>query len=297
MEDSNEHTSLPVYLGFIPELGPDVLSNETIAHQKDDLTEKLSPESRRQVFCGVDSRAEVPHICLDEDEKVSDDAGITFDVKRVVAFPSNLAVAKRGIRWSPTRMTVSDLQSGLHLRSIPVICLDTNGKQHQVHRPVHQIPHYTFGRVVGFEDISLYLLFPTYIENRSAVNSGMKTFGYGWMAFSCLRYINATAQPMSSITMQYSPAGHTHLPPPRNSIQYLSIAVSFNRLENASTVLYRNDVIDAILDVTDNHLSQHQAAQKHGMPQTTLSDRLRGLPSKSEVTRPAQLLYKSQEAR
>ncbi|EGU71795.1 hypothetical protein HZS61_011602 [Fusarium oxysporum f. sp. conglutinans] len=57
-----------------------------------------------------------------------------------------------------------------------------------------------------------------------------------------------------------------------------------------------NDVIEAILDVTDNHLSQHQAAQKHGMPQTTLSDRLRGLPSKSEVTQPAQLLYKSQEA-
>jgi hypothetical protein len=32
------------------------------------------------------------------------------------------------------------------------------------------------------------------------------------------------------------------------------------------------------------------------MPQTTLSDRLRGLPSKSEVIQPAQLLYKSQEA-
>ncbi|EGU88937.1 hypothetical protein FOXB_00543 [Fusarium oxysporum f. sp. conglutinans Fo5176] len=58
-----------------------------------------------------------------------------------------------------------------------------------------------------------------------------------------------------------------------------------------------NDVIEAMLDVTVNHLSQHQAAQKHGMPQTTLSDRLRGLPSKSEVIQPAQLLYKSQESR
>jgi hypothetical protein len=58
-----------------------------------------------------------------------------------------------------------------------------------------------------------------------------------------------------------------------------------------------NDVIKAILDVTDNDLSHNQAAQKHGMPQTTLSDRLRGLPSKSEVTQPAQLLYKSQEVR
>ncbi|KAJ3453418.1 hypothetical protein MRS44_017665 [Fusarium solani] len=50
------------------------------------------------------------------------------------------------------------------------------------------------------------------------------------------------------------------------------------------------DVIQALLDVTDNGLSQNQAAQKNGVPQTTLSDRLRGLPSRSEVTQPAQLL-------
>jgi hypothetical protein len=33
------------------------------------------------------------------------------------------------------------------------------------------------------------------------------------------------------------------------------------------------------------------------MPQTTLSDRFRGLPSRSEITQPAQLLFKSQESR
>ena len=58
-----------------------------------------------------------------------------------------------------------------------------------------------------------------------------------------------------------------------------------------------DDVIQAILDVTDNGLSQNQAAQKNGVPQTTLSDRLRGLPSRSEVTQPAQLLSKSEESR
>ncbi|RYC78903.1 hypothetical protein BFJ63_vAg18219, partial [Fusarium oxysporum f. sp. narcissi] len=56
-----------------------------------------------------------------------------------------------------------------------------------------------------------------------------------------------------------------------------------------------DDVIEAMLDVTDNGLSQHEATQKHGMPQTTRSDRLRGIPPKSEVTHPAQLLSKSQE--
>ncbi|KAF4446915.1 hypothetical protein F53441_9493, partial [Fusarium austroafricanum] len=58
-----------------------------------------------------------------------------------------------------------------------------------------------------------------------------------------------------------------------------------------------DNVIEAILDVTDNGLSQNKAEQKHGIPQPTLSGRLRGVPPKSEVTHPAQLLSRSQESR
>lgn len=64
IEDPNEQISLAMCLEFAPELGPDVLSTETIARQKDDLAGKMSPESRRKAFCGLDSRAEIPHICL-----------------------------------------------------------------------------------------------------------------------------------------------------------------------------------------------------------------------------------------
>lgn len=58
-----------------------------------------------------------------------------------------------------------------------------------------------------------------------------------------------------------------------------------------------DDFIQAILDVTENGISQNQAAQKNGVPPTSLSDRLRGLPSRSEATQPAQLLSKSEESR
>ncbi|RYC77913.1 hypothetical protein BFJ63_vAg19213, partial [Fusarium oxysporum f. sp. narcissi] len=58
-----------------------------------------------------------------------------------------------------------------------------------------------------------------------------------------------------------------------------------------------DDVIQAILDVTENGRSQNQAAQKNGVPPTTHSYRVMGLPSKSEVTQPAQLLSKSEESR
>ncbi|EXK75695.1 hypothetical protein FOQG_19539 [Fusarium oxysporum f. sp. raphani 54005] len=207
MEDANEHISLAMYLYFTPELGPDILSRETIAHQKDDVAGKLSPESRRQLFCGIDSREEVAYICLDEDERVSDGAGVTFDIDSIVAFPSSLAVAKKGIHWSPTRMTVSDLQSDLHLRSIPVTFLDTNGKQHQVHRPVHQIPHYTFGRVIGFEDISLYLLFPNlYREEQKSSKLRDEDFRL-WMDGILLP---AIYQCYSTAHVQHYPSSYDH---------------------------------------------------------------------------------------
>ncbi|KAF6515691.1 hypothetical protein HZS61_004432 [Fusarium oxysporum f. sp. conglutinans] len=52
-----------------------------------------------------------------------------------------------------------------------------------------------------------------------------------------------------------------------------------------------------LLGVPQQRSPLRRAAQKNGVPPTTLSDRLRGLPSKSEVTQPAQLLSKSEESR
>ncbi|KAF6525446.1 hypothetical protein HZS61_011241 [Fusarium oxysporum f. sp. conglutinans] len=58
-----------------------------------------------------------------------------------------------------------------------------------------------------------------------------------------------------------------------------------------------DEVAEAMLDVTDNGLSQNKSAQKREIPRSTLGDRLRGLPSRPEVTQPAQLLSKPEESR
>ncbi|KAH7461483.1 hypothetical protein FOMA001_g19113 [Fusarium oxysporum f. sp. matthiolae] len=58
-----------------------------------------------------------------------------------------------------------------------------------------------------------------------------------------------------------------------------------------------DEVAETMLDVTDNGLSQNKSAQKREIPWSTLGDRLRGLPSRSEVTQPAQLLSKPEESR
>ncbi|PON20099.1 hypothetical protein TGAM01_v211022 [Trichoderma gamsii] len=136
IQSSAEQISLAQYLESTAGLGADVLSSMTLAGGEDDLARKVNAECRKKIFCGVDSESEAPLICLDKDEKVSRTAGVTFDVvDSIIGFPSSLSVAKRGIRWSPTRMTVSDLQSDLHLRSFPVTYFDAEGVQRQVHRP------------------------------------------------------------------------------------------------------------------------------------------------------------------
>ncbi|KAJ9494699.1 hypothetical protein H2202_009775 [Exophiala xenobiotica] len=159
----DQHVGLAEYLDSMEEKCPDILGMNRIASREDNLAGKIDAATRRKIFTGLVSDPQTsrpPHICLAKDDGPPGTIGITFDVDSITGFPSDLAVAKQGIRWHPTQMPVSDLRSSLHLRSLPVTYLDDSGHLHQVHRAVHQIPHYTFGRLVGFEDISLYFLFP-----------------------------------------------------------------------------------------------------------------------------------------
>ncbi|PVH90385.1 hypothetical protein DM02DRAFT_547899, partial [Periconia macrospinosa] len=157
------HIGLEEYLDRVGEevVCPDVLGSKTMTTHESNFASQMSEASRRYLYCGVRNDDISPvHICLKADDVASVDAEVTFDIDSVLGFPSSLAVAKQGIRWNPTQMAVSDLQSDLHLNSRLAHYVDRHGHAHSVSRPLHQLPHYTFGRLVGFEDISLYLVFP-----------------------------------------------------------------------------------------------------------------------------------------
>ncbi|KAF9890022.1 hypothetical protein FE257_006702 [Aspergillus nanangensis] len=168
------HTALADYLEQINPDGdfPDVLGSPMIATHGSNLAEQVTPERKQQVYCGVDSQQPdlLPtHLCIAADHHPGLAPEITLDIDSVGGFVKSLAVARQGIRWYPTQMPVSDLQSSLHLNPILVQYLDSNGRAHRVHRPLHQVPHYTVGRLMGFEDISMYLLFPRlYRENQQS---------------------------------------------------------------------------------------------------------------------------------
>ncbi|RKL03743.1 hypothetical protein BFJ70_g17255 [Fusarium oxysporum] len=206
-QTQREHIGLAAYLERTANICPEVLSSTRIASPEDDLSGKMSSSDRRRVYCGLGSGGQAPHICLNEDERIAHVAGVSFDVDSVTGFPSNLAIAKQGIRWSPTQMPVSDLQSDLHLCPRTVQYLDMVGNQRRVHRPVHQIPHYTFGRLIGFEDVSLYLLFPNlYREEQKSSRLRDEDFR-AWMDGVLLPIIH---NHYSNSHIQHYPSSYDH---------------------------------------------------------------------------------------
>ena len=164
-QEDREHVGIREYLDANANLCPDILASERVAVREDKLIDRIAAATRRKLYTGLCSEASAdqgipPHICLRKDEQRGNSVSSSFDVDSVVAFPTSLAVAKHGIQWHPSQTAVPALKSSLHLRSREVVFQDETGHTRTGHRPVHQIPHYVFGRLVGLESISLCLLFP-----------------------------------------------------------------------------------------------------------------------------------------
>src|SRR6185312_6867683 len=55
------------------------------------------------------------------------------------------------------------------------------------------------------------------------------------------------------------------------------------------------DIVRAIFDITENGISQHQAAEKYGIPQQTISSRFQGQTALDNQIQPGRHLSKNQE--
>jgi hypothetical protein len=62
-------------------------------------------------------------------------------------------------------------------------------------------------------------------------------------------------------------------------------------------VYTEDSLINAVLDIKNHQISIRQAAQKWGVPRSTLSDRLKGQIASADQVQPNQLLTKNQEAK
>lgn len=99
-----------------------------------------------------------PSLDLHADTVEPEGLQVYFDIDSAGGVASSLAVAKEGLKWKAGRSAVSNLQSSLHLNPIPVQWFDS--RRHSALRPLHQVPHLPFGRLVGFPEVEVYLIFP-----------------------------------------------------------------------------------------------------------------------------------------
>jgi hypothetical protein len=144
----------------------EVLSTPRLAQSNDPWIKNWSAEQREKVFCGTSGADSIhpPSIRLAQAEQKLGPAVVHFDIDSVLAHINSPAVSSQGLYWYPVQRPVSDLRSGLHLDSLPVKYFDRHGHPHSISVPVHHVKHYTLGRVAGFEDASVYALFPQLYE-------------------------------------------------------------------------------------------------------------------------------------
>jgi hypothetical protein len=86
-------------------------------------------------------------------------AKVSFDIDSTCCFPNSLGVARLGINWFPKGHAFLNLTADIHF-GLKVPVYNKRGVLTDKYAPLHKIPHYCFGTVLGMETLSIYIFFP-----------------------------------------------------------------------------------------------------------------------------------------
>lgn len=86
-------------------------------------------------------------------------AQVTFDIDSLCCFPSSLAIARQGINWFPRSHAFLNFSQDIHF-SLTVRAYNNRDDLVTRNLPLHTIPHYCFGTVIGMETLFIYMFFP-----------------------------------------------------------------------------------------------------------------------------------------
>lgn len=143
----------------------------------------------------------------------------TFDIDSLHCFPSSLGVAKMGIRWHPQMHPILNMTNDVHLGiRVPVTePVRPRGRRRRQSQPaettqpvpLHHIPHYCFGEVIGIERLCIYVFFPRLWspqcpkESATFINGDLQSLWYDAILAPSL---HAVIQDTN--TLQYLPASY-----------------------------------------------------------------------------------------
>lgn len=143
---------------------PELLSPQDISNM-----ELPSPAQWQYVFCGTpqqqEGRSRPKQICLHAEETQAVEGLIAFDVDSLLGFGSSLQLARKGLLFQPAPNSRQNMKTDVHItmqvpRQTQEVDADGNQQQRSHAALLRDIPHLQIGRLVGAEEISLYIIFP-----------------------------------------------------------------------------------------------------------------------------------------
>ena len=102
------------------------------------------------------------NLCLSQHYAISSKsrrAKEAFDIDSTCCFPTSLAVARQGIYWFPKAHPFLNLTADIHF-GLRVPSYNQRGVLARKYAPLHKIPHYCFGSLMGIEGLNLLIFFP-----------------------------------------------------------------------------------------------------------------------------------------
>lgn len=148
------------------------------------------------------------HLCLRCSQVEAPSAEISFDIDSLLGFADSLAFARQGLTITLSPRFHYNIQTDLHIRM--TAWRDSPRGLTAVQVPLHHVPHYCLGRVVGHEDITVYLFFPRMYEPGKQQNFPGR--GSSGQAHHLLRtWTDSILIP--AVFRHISPSSRQHIPP------------------------------------------------------------------------------------
>lgn len=164
---SNEHTG-GTYLPAVLDPAHDLLRPGNRKDRESMAGPTQHSKSCKSAMEGIAEDDQVPpYLCLHshyQSKEPEDEEGelkpilSTYDVDSLCSFPTSPAVARRGLQWyTQPHVTLNQVEN-VHLSiPIPEAARGTDGVEMQ---PLHNVPNYCFGRVIGLADTFIWIFFP-----------------------------------------------------------------------------------------------------------------------------------------
>jgi hypothetical protein len=110
----------------------------------------------------------INHLCLACSQTKQRSAVVRFDIDSILGFAQSLAFAREGLDINFFPRFHTNIQKDLH--TYTTLSFDFGKGERLIQRKIHQVPHYRFGRLLGHEGISVYILFPRMYDPQKPTN-------------------------------------------------------------------------------------------------------------------------------